>query len=110
VVRVTDEKGNFFTVRYIEDAAGGGYRVDRIDYAGRSVRFEYEYGIRPDPVTVFVAGSIVRTTHRLTKLRTFVGEVGEAPVREYSVRYDAPGILGGSRVSSIQECAGAECM
>src|SRR4051812_43151889 len=36
VNKISDTKGNFYTVSYIEDPANGDFRVDRIDYTGNA--------------------------------------------------------------------------
>jgi hypothetical protein len=87
--KTSDTKGNYFTVSYTEGNANGEYRPDRIDYTGNSstapansVRFVYE--TRPDIVPMYQAGSIIKTTKRLTKVQAWQSE---NLVREYQLAY-----------------------
>jgi hypothetical protein len=113
VNKVSDTKGNYFTVTYSEDNANGDYRPDRIDYAGNagfapagSVQFSYEP--RSDIELALVAGSVIRSTARLSMIKTFGGV---AAVREYRLTYDPVVPPARSRMSSVQECAGSvECL
>ena len=119
---VDDTVGNYLTVKYHEDA--NEYRPDRINYTGNtvantatyaSVRFEYEDrsdniggNATDDKTTLYLAGSKVRTTKRLSHIKTYVGST---EVRDYQLRYNEneTGIARVSRLSSITECAGGRC-
>ncbi len=89
--RAADVLGNYFTLQYGGDAS---YPV-RIDYTANdraglkpynSVRFAYEDGAR----------------HRLTHLRSFVGEV---PVTDYRLEYDGEGrLIRASRCDAAGAC------
>lgn len=77
--RVTDVKGNYYTVTYTEDNANGQYYPVRMDFTGNAsvapavspkntVYFDYE--TRPDVFLGYHAGSLLKTTVRLKKIRT----------------------------------------
>jgi len=108
--KASDTKGNYFTVSYTEDSANGDFYPQRIDYTGDvnagllpidSVRFVYEP--RPDTVAHYVAGSITRSAVRLSKVQGWAGS--GSLVTEYRVSYDANGVAGRSRVTSVAECS-----
>ena len=119
---VEDTVGNYLTVKYHEDT--NEYRPDRINYTGNtvantatyaSVRFEYEDrsdningNASDDITTLYLAGSKVRTTKRLSNIKTYVGST---EVRDYQLSYNEneTGIARVSRLSSITECAGGRC-
>lgn len=119
--KVTDTKGNYWTVTYNSPDPNNGqsYPV-RIDYTGNASvapaiapasRVDFEYNnssstavTRPDVVPMFVGGALGRTTVRLTKVSMVSS--GNA-VREYRIAYGdstAPSPVR-SLVASIQECA-----
>jgi hypothetical protein len=79
--RVSDTNGNSLAVTYAEDGENGVYRPHEVIYAGASVRFDYE--ARPDVVSLYQAGSLIRSTQRLKSVRTFVGAT---LAQEYRVR------------------------
>lgn len=90
ISKTSDTKGNYFSVSYSEDNANGEYRPLRIDYTGNgsiapanSVRFVYE--TRPDIVPLYQAGSLIKTTQRMTKVQVLDAET---PVREYRFTYE----------------------
>jgi hypothetical protein len=76
--KISDTTGNYLSFTYTVDAANGNYYPLRIDYTGNattgtptsaSVQFQYE--TRPDVVTLYMAGSMVRLNQRMTKVQTF---------------------------------------
>jgi hypothetical protein len=102
--KTSDTKGNFFSVSYTEDNANGEYRPDRIDYTGNgatspanSVRFVYE--TRPDITPIYQAGSLVKTTKRLTKVQ---GWQGGNLVRDTTLGYSSDVLK--SKVEAISTC------
>lgn len=97
--RVEDRNGNYFTVSYSEDNANGEYRPVRMDYAGNSVVFNY--APRSDVISGYQAGSIIKTTKRLTNIQTYSGAT---LVRDYRLNYDNGGVVGRSRLMSLSEC------
>jgi len=109
--RVQDTVGNYLTVSYVADTANHVHYPSRIDYTGNarsgqapanSVRFEYEG--RLDAPTLYQAGTGMREPMRLSRVRTYVGEM---LVREYRLAYDNAGAVGRSRLVSVTECEAA---
>jgi hypothetical protein len=79
--KVSDTKGNYFTVTYINDTSNGQAYPSRIDYTGNnaaglapynSVRFVYD-SARPDAMLFYHAGSLQKTTVRLSNVQTYAG-------------------------------------
>jgi hypothetical protein len=106
--KTSDTKSNYFTVSYIEDNANGEYRPDRIDYTGNStanaqpensVRFVYE--TRPDIIPMYQAGSLIKTTKRMTKVQAWQSENS---IREYRISYDAGAATQRSRLFAFLSC------
>jgi len=115
VNKITDTKGNYFTVTYTEDNANGAYYPARIDYTGNSntglapnssVQFVYE--TRPDIVAIPSLGAPGKNKLRLSKLQSYLGS---ALFREYRLAYTVGPASGRSRPSSLTECNGSgECL
>jgi len=115
VNKVSDTKGNYFTVTYTKDSANGAYYPARIDYTGNastglapnsSVQFVYE--TRPETVVIPSSGAPGRSKTRLSKLQAYLGS---ALSREYRLAYTTGPASGKSRVSTITECNGAgQCL
>lgn len=110
VNRISDTVGNYLTVSYIENGTNGEYRPDRIDYTGNTgaslspyASVEFEYETRTDTRDLYIGGSLVRNTKRLTNIKTYVDAT---LVRDYQLTYDNNGAAGVSRLTQIQECAG----
>jgi len=110
VNKVSDTKGNYFTVTYTKDNANGAYYPARIDYTGNantglapnnSVQFTYES--RPDVVPGYLAGSLTRATYRLLSITTYLQS---AIARNYTFNYSLSVHTGRSRLSSLKECDG----
>ena len=115
--RTTDAVGNSMGFGYLKDSTSGSFRINQIDYTGNgntglsplnSVRFDYE--TRPDPATLYQAGSLVRDTLRLSAIRTMT-YAGLQPKR-YQLRYapiNHPSER--SRLLGISECdSGRSCL
>jgi hypothetical protein len=107
--RASDTSGNYLTLTYVEDGANGEHYPSRIDYGAsaagpgaRSVRFALEP--RTDSPTLYAGGSLIRRVQRLAKVQ---GYVGETPVTEYRLTYEASPGTSRSRVTAIQECDAA---
>ena len=107
--KTSDTKSNYFTVSYLEDNANGEYRPDRIDYTGNatantppqnSVRFVYE--TRPDITPLYQAGSLIKTTQRMTKVQAWQGG---GLAREYRLVFGLGSFVQQSRMSELRLCA-----
>lgn len=106
--KISDTKGNYFTVSYVEDSANGEYYPKQIDYTGNagagiapnaSVKFIYED--RTDKSQTYLYGSLIQVSKRLKTIGSFLGST---PVSEYRVAYQIGAATSRSRISSIAEC------
>ena len=109
VNKVSDTKGNYFAVTYVNDAVNGQLYPSRIDYTGNagaglapynSVRFLFNTA-RPDAVPAYHAGALFKTTVLLTNVQTFTGE---ALVSDYRLTYGQGTNTGRSQLTSITLC------
>jgi hypothetical protein len=105
--KVTDVKGNYYTLSYTEDNANGDFRLTRIDYTGNagqapvnSVQLGYES--RPDSYVRYVGGAKVKMVMRLSNVSTYVGA---NKVKEYRLTYlTQTHASDKSRLANVQEC------
>lgn len=97
--RMQDANGNAIDYLYDEDNASGHWRLRSISYANRSVQFSYE--TRPDVVPSYLAGSLMSTPVRLSRVET---RVGQNVVMRTNITYSAASSVRGSLVQSIQQC------
>src|ERR1700682_2580295 len=88
VNKVSDTKGNYFTVTYVNDTTNGQAYPSQINYTANdgaglvpynSVRFVY--ATRPDITPIYHAGSLLQTTKRLTNVQTYAGSTFVADYR-----------------------------
>ena len=109
VNKVSDTKGNYFTVTYINDTTNGQAYPTRIDYTGNtanslapfnSVQFVYS-ATRPDIMPIYRAGSLINTTVRLANIQTYAGS---ALVADYRLAYEQGSSTGRSRLSTLTLC------
>lgn len=109
--KISDTKGNYLTVTYQNDTTNGQAYPTRIDYTGNaaaglspynSVQFVYE--TRPDIAPLYHAGSLQRTTVRLTDIRTYQGTTLYA---DYRLGYDVSPATANSRLVSVKACSDA---
>jgi hypothetical protein len=112
VNKVSDTKGNYFTVTYVNDTVNGQAYPSRIDYtandaaslaAYNSVRFVYDTN-RSDIIPIYHAGSLIKTTVRLANVQTYSGS---ALVADYRLAYQQGGATGRSQLASITLCDGS---
>jgi hypothetical protein len=115
--KVSDTKGNYFTVTYVNDTTNGQAYPTRIDYTGNasagltaynSVRFVYD-STRPDVVPAYNAGSLRKTTVRLSKVQTYAGA---NMVADYRLTYAQGTATNRSQLTSVTLCdgTGATCL
>ncbi|MFD2263437.1 FG-GAP-like repeat-containing protein [Lacibacterium aquatile] len=115
--KVTDAKGNYFTISYEKSADNSEYRPSKILYTGNAgaglapsaaVVFDYEPDTRPDVVPMYQAGSLVKITKRMTAIRVLDTVVGDPPagslVRKYRFSYEVSPSTKRSRLTSIKLC------
>lgn len=110
--KVSDTKGNYFTVSYHNDATLGQAYPTEIDYTGNAaanvppynkVTFVYSPPpptppARPDTITAYQSGSLISTTVRLTDIKTYTGST---LVADYNLTYHQSGSTQASEVFSI---------
>ena len=112
--KVSDTKGNYFTVTYNNDIANGQAYPQEIDYTGNaaagvapynSVQFFYNSRPSTDIVKAYQAGYQINTTMLLTEIKTFSGS---NVVADYKLTYRTGGSTStqASEVASIQIYAG----
>ena len=114
VNKVSDTKGNYYTITYTNDTVNGQAYPIRIDYTGNaaaglspynSVRFVYNTS-RPDVVPGYQAGSLQQITELLTDVQTYAGST---EVSDYKLTYQLGSATSTvpSHVTSIQQCDGS---
>jgi hypothetical protein len=112
VNKVSDTKGNFYTISYVNDAASGEAYPSRIDYTGNvaagltpynSVRFVYTSD-RPDKSTGYHAGTMVKATVRMSAVQTYAGS---AMVADYRLAYQVGTATNRSQLASVTLCDGS---
>jgi len=108
--KLSDSKGNYFTVVYNDDAGNVGYSPAQINYTGNDVAglvasnsVQFSYATRSDVVPRYQAGSKSQTGALLAQIRTYTGTT---LVSSYQLNYQT-GRTGRSRLASIQVCDGA---
>src|ERR1700683_881188 len=108
--QVSDTKGNYYSVIYNNDTTNGQAYPVTINYTGNvgaglqpynSVQFVY--ALRPDIVPIYQAGSLMRTTMRLTDVQT---KAGTQLVRDYKLAYQQGSASGRSQLASVTLCGG----
>ena len=111
--KISDRKGNYLTITYVEDNPNGDFYPQKIEYTGNtgagtppyaSVQFTYPSLNRPDIAPAYVGGSVVKTTKRLTNIKTYAGTT---LVRDYQLAYDNASSTARSRLTSLTECDGS---
>lgn len=109
--KVSDTKGNYFTVTYTNDTTSGQAYPTRVDYtandraslaAYNSVRFVYDS--RPDVVPAYQVGSLQQTTVRLINVQTYADS---AMVADYRLAYTQGSSTNRSQLTSVTLCDGA---
>ena len=110
VDKVSDSKGNYFTVSYVNDTTNGQAYPSRIDYTGNAAAnlatynsVQFVYASRPDISPQYQAGSLSQTTMRLTDIETFNGS---AMVADYRLAYQLSSTSSQSQLVSVTLCAG----
>jgi hypothetical protein len=110
VDKVSDTKGNYFTVAYTNDTTNGQAYPIEIDYTGNAAatpalapynKVQFVYAARPDITPTYHAGSLLQTTVRLTNVQTFAGA---NLVADYRLAYDTT-ITNLSSLTSVTVCA-----
>ncbi|MNK12748.1 hypothetical protein D3C87_308230 [compost metagenome] len=107
--KLSDTKGNYFTVSYTEDQANGDYYPRRIDYTGNSnantvamnsVQFEYE--ARSDVMPLYQAGAVNKNLVRLKKISSNLGSI--SGLNKMELAYEIGKDTRRSRIERILSC------
>jgi hypothetical protein len=109
--KVSDTKGNYFTVTYTNDTTNGQAYPIEIDYTGNAAtslspnnKVQLAYETRPDLAPQYLAGSFSQTTVRLTDVKTYAGA---ALVADYKLSYGISSTTSRSILTGIQLCDGS---
>ncbi|MCC7490481.1 MAG: VCBS repeat-containing protein, partial [Gammaproteobacteria bacterium] len=108
--------GNTVKFVYTEDSGNGTYRIARIEYpltaAGGGpyyqVDFAYEAANRPDVLSGYAAGYPWLESKRLDRID--IRQYGAAVLRSYDLAWETAPTTGRSRLVSVTECAGSDCL
>ena len=110
VDKVSDSKGNYFTVTYVNDATNGQAYPSRVDYTGNAAAnvatynsVQFVYATRPDVIPQYQAGSLMQTTVRLTDVKSYADAT---LVADYQLAYQQSGPSNRSRITTITLCGG----
>jgi len=114
--QVTDPKGNYYTVTYINDTTNGQFYPSRIDYTGNASAslatynsVQFSYTTRPDIIPTYQAGSLIQNTVLLTDIKTYNGST---LVLDYQLAYNlASSNASHNELKSVTLCDGsANCV
>ncbi|MBP9592354.1 MAG: VCBS repeat-containing protein, partial [Steroidobacteraceae bacterium] len=115
--KTRDRAGNEMTLNYIEDTTNGSYRIDSVTYGGNpgqgvaaayEIKFNYQTKPSSEIDSGYIAGSLVK---EITRLASVVVSQDATAVRSYTLTYEgALSSTSRSRLASVQECAGADCL
>jgi hypothetical protein len=110
VNKVSDTKGNYFSVIYTNDTTNGQAYPVTINYTANDSAglapynsVQFVYATRPDVLPIYHAGSLMQTTVRLTDVQTYAGT---QLVRDYKLSYQQGHATGRSQLASVTLCGG----
>ncbi len=108
--QLTDIQGNgiYYAYQNVSDTSLTEVVLTDIYYGAKdkeaaNLNVHFEYETRPNVSTGYSRGQLVQSTKRLRSINT--GD-GERVLRRYQLHYEQGEVSKGSRVASIQECAG----
>jgi hypothetical protein len=108
VNKISDSKGNYFTVTYAPDTANGQAYPQRIDYTGNTAAgvspydsVQFFYATRPDVDPLYHVGSLFQIAQRLTEIKTFDGS---NEVADYKLAYQQSPGSSRSELTSVTLC------
>lgn len=108
--KVADTNGNSYSVSYTSAPGKGQVFPSRIDYTSNaaaglapyaSVRFVYEG--RSDIRPLFLAGTLMQTAQRMSRVQTYAGTT---LVTDYRLGYQQSTATGRSRLATLTPCGG----
>ncbi len=113
---VSDTNRNQVTFTYAPNQ-GGSPNIQTIAYgqntavtgtaANRFVRFIYQDGTRPDPITNYVGGISYQQTALLAHVQTYVGST---QVGDLALTYTPSVATGRSLLTQVQRCSPTQCL
>lgn len=100
--------GNYIRYHYIQPFLGA-FGTSTILYTGNGAveptsRVDFVYETRPDHPNLYVAGSLLTTPGRISRIETYSNTT---LVTQYKVAYEQSCLNDKSRINTIQECDGA---
>src|SRR5205807_1899544 len=103
------------TATYTNDTTNGQAYPIEIDYTGNTAaglapynKVQFVYATRPDITPAYHAGSLLKTTVRLTDIKTYAGAT---LVADYQLTYQQSAATQNSQITKITLCAGdGSCM
>lgn len=116
--QVRDRNGNYLAIVYTKDEANGSHRPSMMSYAGNLltgaapaylVQFVYESRPSHDVPYRFHASGVVADLVRLDRIDVHHASSARL-VRSFDLANDNIGGTGLSRLASLQECAGQDCL
>jgi hypothetical protein len=109
--KLSDTKGNYFTVTYTNDTTNGQAYPIEIDYAGNAAaslspnnKVQFVYATRPDITPQYQAGSLSQTTVRLSDVKTYAGPT---LIADYKLSYQTSSATSRSILTGMQLCDGS---
>lgn len=109
--RVQDRWGNYRDYVYQEDASGGSYRLDRIEYGGsltvstsHTNKIILKYGSRSNGYLGYMLGSTLSNPHVLTQVEVYDGTT---KLRFYAMKYEVAEHNHVIYLKGVTECSGA---
>ncbi|MCR9143302.1 MAG: FG-GAP-like repeat-containing protein [bacterium] len=103
---IRDRNGNSIHYTYAHDR--GHARISRIDYAGRSVQFDYTQTGARDHVIRSTGNEIKHIRHRLDRIRISTAE--SSSFKTYHLSYGLSNSSSRSRLERIEECDPNSCL
>jgi hypothetical protein len=108
--KTSDTKGNYYIVSYTNDTTNGQAYPIEIIYTGNAAaglspynKIQFVYVARPDITPQYQAGSLIKTTVRLTNIKVYAGV---SLVSDSQLAYQQSTSTQRSRITSITLCAG----
>ena len=104
---IQDRNGN--TVHYSYTLDWGHARISRIDYAGRSIQFDYTpINVAQDQVIRSMGTEQIRIRHRINRIR--ISTADNPDFKSYYLSYGTSNSSGRSRLERIEECDPSACL
>ena len=111
VNKVSDTKGNYFSVGYVVDAGNGQAYPSSIVYTGNAAAglspynsVQFVYTGRTDVASTYIGGSLVKTLYLISEIKTYSGAT---LVADYRLAYQNGGSTPRSKLASVTLCDGA---